>query len=214
MRSMAKRPDFTGLDSPGLKHSDSMWCMTEQGRHDGPPGRPLWQAADRHRVEKEWSKGRLVKEIGISRVTFDRLLTQENPPWGRTVKRIADVIGMDYEDAMVLAGHPRGSISATLPALTGSFAGSTPVRAISDVDIRAYLLQLRAYARERGQTLGDVLVTSGLAEPEELKLTEDEIVREIENDDLPDDIRQEFLDGYRRLKEQVAESARRRESSG
>lgn len=186
--------------------------MTDQGRHDGPPGRPLWQAAERKRVAEGWTKLELVERIGIGRVTFDRLQTQENPPIARTVKKIANAIGLDVFEAMKLSGldDSEADIALTNPDGTRTYV---EVKHYSP-EVERTLAGLREAADKLGRTLGDILVLTGLAGPEELKLTENDVVREIENDDLPDDIRQEFLDGYRRLKEQVAESARRRQGSG
>lgn len=189
-----------------------MWCMTDQGRHDGPPGRPLWQAAERKRIAEGWTKTELVERIGIGRVTFDRLQTQENPPIARTVKKIANGIGLDIYEAMRLSGLDDISADVAMTNLDGTRT-YLQVKHYSP-EVERTLAGLRETADKLGRTLGDVLVLTGLVSPEELKLTEDEIVREIDNDDLPDDIRQEFLDGYRRLKEQIAETARRRESSG
>lgn len=183
---------------------------TSEGQHDDAPGQPLWLAAERYRVSQGLTKPDFVARMGIGRVTYDRLATQPKPPIARTVKKVADAVGLDYSEAMKLAGYVTAVLNATLPAIQGSFSASTNVQSAGDVDAVINLRPLREQAGASGRTLGDVLVEAGLATPEELKLTVDEVVEEIESDDLPDDLKQEFLDGYRQLREQVAEAARHR----
>lgn len=185
--------------------------MTDQAghQHDAPqrpaPGRPLWLAAEQARLSKFNAEDLVpwTTRIGIGRTTYRRLSYQEERPIVRTVKKIAQVIGMPLPDAMRLAGYPADDVP------------QAPVQDHVTARARLEIQALREIAERTGATLADVLIQYNLAAPDELKFTTDEIVEEIRNDaDLPDDLRKEFLEGYRRLREQVAESARRRESSG
>ncbi|MDX3111386.1 hypothetical protein PW035_62040 [Nonomuraea angiospora] len=69
------------------------------------PGLPLWRAAERKRAEDGVGKVEWVAQIGIGRRSYDRLALQEGPPIARTVKKIANRIGMPVHEAMALAGH-------------------------------------------------------------------------------------------------------------
>lgn len=76
------------------------------------PGLPLWRAAERKRVEEGVGKAEWVAQMGIGRVTYDRLARQENPPIIRTVKRIADRVGMPVHEAMRLVGRDQEAAQA------------------------------------------------------------------------------------------------------
>ncbi|MFE3449664.1 hypothetical protein ACFXJ8_12080 [Nonomuraea sp. NPDC059194] len=148
-----------------------------EGQHDRTPGRPLWLVAERTRGAEDLSKVDWVKKIGIGRVSYDRLATQPNPPILRTVKKIAAAIGMDLQQAMSLAGHgqePESVAEAVLTRIIYTVPGS-PIR----LDIRGFdheaterqLTALREAAEAADLTLGETLVITGLAEPEDLALS-------------------------------------------
>lgn len=164
------------------------------------PGRPLWLAAEKARLEKFDAEDvvNFAPRIGIGRSTYNRLQWQRDRPATRTVKKIAATIGLPLADAMRLAGY----------SIEDPRQEQDPVAEWARPQIRA----LREIAEQTGATLGQVLVQYNLARPEELRLTADEVVGEIQSDtDLPDDLKKQFLDGYRRLRREVAETARRRQ---
>jgi transcriptional regulator with XRE-family HTH domain len=158
---------------------------TSEGQHDRTPGRPLWLAAERKRVAEGWTKGELVQRAGIGRVTYDRLESQSNPPIGRTVKKVADAIGMDYEDALRLAGHGTeevGTTAAAAPLTRVMWPGSDGVirLEIHDFDhdtVAMHIRSLRDAADAAHLTLGETLIITGLATAEELALPHAEALR-------------------------------------
>ncbi|MGW4469705.1 hypothetical protein ACWENQ_08530 [Nonomuraea sp. NPDC004354] len=157
--------------------------MSSEGQHDRTPGRPLWLAAERARGAKDLSKVDWVKRIGIGRVSYDRLATQANPPILRTVKKIANAIGMEFEDAMRLAGHGQEADSIVETTLTRIIytAPTGPIR----LELRGFdhdaaerqISILRAAAEAANLTLGETLIITGLAEPEDLALTREPLKR-------------------------------------
>lgn len=174
-----------------------MRYMTEQGRRDDtpPPGRPLWAAAERARVAAGTSKVDWTREIGIGRVTYDRLFDQENPPIARTVKKIADKIGIDYEHAMRLAGLGDNDDGVVV-------AQAGRVKVIQAKKFQRSLVEdqlniLRQVGAKSGRTLGDILVTTSLARKDELEVTDrkDEIVAVDDNNPI---FTVEFLSTHRR----------------
>ncbi|MFB4276082.1 hypothetical protein ACBJ59_12360 [Nonomuraea sp. MTCD27] len=155
--------------------------MTEQGRRTVPPGLPLWRASEQKRVEEGIQKYEWIAQIGIGRKSYDRLTTQENPPITRTVKKIADRIGMPIEEAMQLAGLLDGQAVAAPAGSGADLIVQGPkgrillqVRHFHRAAAEQQLDALRKAAEEAGRTLGDALVIVGLAEPEELELTKDD----------------------------------------
>ncbi|MFC4063054.1 hypothetical protein ACFOWE_32650 [Planomonospora corallina] len=96
-------------------------------------------------------------------------------------------------------------------AVTG---GGTPGAYGADAGVlRAHLDVLREAARRTGRTLGDMLVEGGHASPADLVLTPrrtDPVAEELEADpDLPDEVKQRILEGYRALRQEIAASLRR-----
>lgn len=75
--------------------------MTERG-----VAYPLWEAIEAERVARGWTKTELAERLGMnrSRSTIDRLATGRRPPLPKTVRKIADVLGMDRTQAAMLAG--------------------------------------------------------------------------------------------------------------
>lgn len=147
------------------------------------PGRPLWLAAERARAEQFGGMDltRFVAKLGIGRTTYARLRTQRERPIMRTVQKIASGIGMPIEEAMRLAGYgqpPTPAQHATARPGVISIAarvGTVHVEA-RDFDPTVAGRQidaLRAAGRDTGRTLGDMLTATGLAEPEELRLTDE-----------------------------------------
>ena len=169
----------------------------DQGRQAGPPGRPLWLAAERARRSQGVGKFDWVKKLGIGRRSYDRLEFQENPPITRTVKKIADVIGMDIDDAMDLVGYQTTAAPDSGADLVVQGPGGVvlvQVKRFRRSEAERQLDLLREAGEEAGRTLGDVLVLTGLAEPDELKIARnDQAAGEIAND-LPDDVKQRIPD--------------------
>lgn len=169
------------------------------------PGHRLWLAAEKARLDKFDAEDVVLfaPRIGIGRSTYNRLRTQEDRPIIRTVKKIAATIGMPLPEAMRLAGYTAAEGAGTAKSQSTPDLAST-----ARLEVQA----LREMAERSGVTLADVLIQYRLARPEELRLTKDEIAEEIRRDpDLPDDLKRQFIDGYRRLREEVAEAARRRQ---
>ncbi len=86
----------------------------------------------------------------------------------------------------------------------------------ADIDVgmlRSQLDALRETGRRLGRTLGDLLVEGGYVSPLDLALTPrrpDPVVEELEGDpDLPDEVKQRMLEGYRALRQEIAESLRK-----
>ncbi|MBG0830554.1 helix-turn-helix transcriptional regulator [Planomonospora sp. ID67723] len=176
-----------------------------EGRHDHAPGRPLWDRAEQERVRRGWTQEELADRAGISRVTFMRLKTQATSPRATTVNKLADAIGVSHEEAAELAGlvdqSVRGTMDVTLPSITGSLEG---IAQQADPETARRIQALRDAGRALGRSLGDVLVFSGLATPDDLRLSQDPLVEELVNDpQLPDEVRDHLKDTYRRLRARV-----------
>lgn len=152
-----------------------MRYMTEQGRHDDttPPGRPLWAAAERARVAEGIGKQAWAKELGIGRVTYDRLRTQPTAPIARTVKKIADRIKLDYDEAMRLAGLSDEGQDLDVVVIRNGRHIVIQAKHIQRGVIEQQLAALRKVAAEAGRTLGDILVVTELAAAAELELNEE-----------------------------------------
>jgi len=60
--------------------------------------------AEVERVRLGMTKMALCEKAGIGRVTYDRLATQVNAPLAKTITRLADVLGIDKDEALNLAG--------------------------------------------------------------------------------------------------------------
>ncbi|MBF8187345.1 hypothetical protein ITP53_16715 [Nonomuraea sp. K274] len=153
--------------------------MTDQGRYSGPPGRPLWLAAERARATKFGGESKydfVLNRLRIGRVTYDRLERNTKRPIVRTVKKIADGIGMPLDEALHLAGYETAMAGPPDSGVDLVVQGPGGVMLVQVKDFQRQLTEqqieaLREAGEEVGRTLGDVLVILGLAEPEELKLT-------------------------------------------
>lgn len=72
----------------------------------------FWRRLEKKRIALEWTKSRLSQETikhtadghPIPRTTIDRLRTQTRPPHPRIVNALADAVGLDRDEAAVLAG--------------------------------------------------------------------------------------------------------------
>ena len=60
--------------------------------------------AEVERARLGMTKMALCEKAGIGRVTYDRLATQVNAPLPKTINRIAEVLGIDKDEALNLAG--------------------------------------------------------------------------------------------------------------
>ncbi|MEV4837752.1 helix-turn-helix transcriptional regulator [Nonomuraea sp. NPDC049486] len=146
--------------------------MTAEG--SPTPGRPLWEAAEHVRTEKDWTIDQLAERAGIGRATYNRLATNRVPPQARTVRKIASAIGMPLAEAIRLSGltsqpAPAGDIDL-LPVITFDQASPDIMAATARI-LRQQLQQLREAAAASGRTLGDLLVDLELVRPEELRLS-------------------------------------------
>lgn len=161
-----------------MKHRDSMWYMTdhEHGPPAKAPGRPLWLAAERVRVSEGISKIEWARQLGIGRVTYDRLYDQENPPIARTVKKIADRIGIDAEQAMNLAGLSTDDQGVDVVVIRDGRHIMIQAKHIQRRVVEQQLDALRKVAAEAGKSLGDILVVTELAAEQELELHRDDRV--------------------------------------
>lgn len=149
-----------------------------------PPGRPLWLASEEKRVREGWTKIQLAARAGIGRMTYDRLESQENPPHARTVKRLAEAIGMPYVEAVRLSGlvdspdtddHPEPTDYEIISALvTAPPKKRVPLAVTSET--RNAVQTLRKQAREADLSLGEFLVAARLAEREELDSTAQSLI--------------------------------------
>ncbi|WP_219471571.1 hypothetical protein [Nonomuraea rhizosphaerae] len=152
-----------------------MRYMTNHGQSPaGPPGLPLWLAAERARVAAGAGKQQWAKTLGIGRVTYDRLTTQASPPIARTVKKIADVIGIDIDEAMRLAGLAGETPNMDVVVIRDGRHIVIQAKHIKRQIVEQQLDLLRRIADEAGRTLGDILVVTELAGVEELELHQEE----------------------------------------
>ncbi|MEU7831354.1 helix-turn-helix transcriptional regulator [Nonomuraea sp. NPDC049129] len=62
------------------------------------------QRAETERARLGMTKLALAAEPGVSRVTYDRLATQEKAPLPATIIRLATALGLDRDEALKLAG--------------------------------------------------------------------------------------------------------------
>lgn len=174
-----------------------MRYMTEQGRHDDttPPALPLWRAAEEKRLAEGVGKFDWVASIGIGRRSYDRLALQENRPITRTVKKIADRIGMPYQEAARLAGL---TDDEGLDVVINRDGRRIMIQAktFQKGVVEQQLNILRQVGAEVGRTLGDVLVMTGLASEEELEVADREERVAFKDDDPL--FTMEFLSTYRR----------------
>ncbi|GGK93780.1 hypothetical protein Ppa06_61970 [Planomonospora parontospora subsp. parontospora] len=111
------------------------------------------------------------------------------------------------------AGPAAGSPSAPRNAASGAEASGASGAGIDAGMLRSQLGALSEAGRRTGRTLGDMLVEGGYVSPLELALTPrrpDPVVEELEGDpDLPDEVKQRMLEGYRALRQEIAESLRK-----
>ncbi|GAT67810.1 hypothetical protein PS9374_03469 [Planomonospora sphaerica] len=109
------------------------------------------------------------------------------------------------------AGPAAGSPSAPGDAASRASGASDVV--IDAAVLRSQLGALSEVGRRTGRTLGDMLVEGGYVSPLELALTPrrpDPVVEELKGDpDLPDEVKQRMLEGYRALRQEIAESLRK-----
>lgn len=94
-----------------------------------PPARPLYERVIREVSLRGWTKTELSERSGVARTTIDNWSTNRRKPQPKAVNAVADVLGIDREEAHVLAGivtpeHP----DALLRNITETIrrAGLTP----------------------------------------------------------------------------------------
>ncbi|WP_433520120.1 hypothetical protein ACQP2T_64015 (plasmid) [Nonomuraea sp. CA-143628] len=64
----------------------------------------FYRRAEIERARLGMTKMALCEKATIGRVTYDRLATQVNVPLAKTITRLADVLGIDKDEALNLAG--------------------------------------------------------------------------------------------------------------
>jgi hypothetical protein len=116
---------------------------------------------------------------------------------------------------------PASTAVPAVPAVLTAGAASAPGEAAPEVlgagvdagVLRSQLDALRKAGHRAGRTLGDMLVEGGYVSSVDLALTPrrpDPVIQEIERDaDLPDEVKQRMLEGYRALRQEIAESLRK-----
>lgn len=67
----------------------------------------LWERIDREMYERKLTQKWLVERSGVSAMTINRLRTQRNLPKAETVHALAEALGIDRDEAGVLAGRLR-----------------------------------------------------------------------------------------------------------
>lgn len=67
----------------------------------------LWERIDRILYERRMTQKELVERSGVSAMTINRLKTQTRTPNAKTVHALADALGIDRDEAGVLAGRLR-----------------------------------------------------------------------------------------------------------
>lgn len=68
---------------------------------------PLWEYVDRWLYQQRMTQKDFVARTGVSAMTLNRLKTQSRPPKAETVQAIADAVGLDHDEAGILAGRLR-----------------------------------------------------------------------------------------------------------
>ena len=100
------------------------------------PARPFWLRMERERKRLGWTKSKLASAVGASRATLDRLETQPNRPLASTVTRIAELLGIDRDEALQLAGLLEAADVPTAPTHIPS------VQQLQDAEIEELLAAL------------------------------------------------------------------------
>lgn len=67
------------------------------------PARRLWERVERAMLHRGWNKSDLARESGLGRNTIDGLYKGRRPSV-RTVKTLAELFGLDLDEAYELAG--------------------------------------------------------------------------------------------------------------
>ncbi|MEV0584038.1 helix-turn-helix transcriptional regulator [Nonomuraea sp. NPDC050310] len=138
------------------------------------PAYPLYERVLKELNTLNWTQEQFKAHSGVARSTIAKWRYQPRSPQASTVKAVAQALGIPEGEALRLAGIPDGRIP------------DAPLDEIGDFVATAHdvVSTLRERAMESGQSLGEVLVESGLARPEELTVPEslpvDPIVAELE----------------------------------
>ena len=77
------------------------------------PGLPFHQRAEYERARRGLTKEQLAKKTGLSRVTYDRIATQANPPYTDTVRKLCEALGIPLAEGLRLAGVVPDAEAAT-----------------------------------------------------------------------------------------------------
>lgn len=64
----------------------------------------FWRRVEAERADRGWSKTELAQRTAIPISTLNRLQDSTRAPYARTVNKLADMLGIDREDAHRLAG--------------------------------------------------------------------------------------------------------------
>lgn len=79
--------------------------MSEQ---QSAPARPLYDLIERIRIREGWTKVQVARHLGMNRGTIENWKTQPRSPQATTVKDVANRLGIDYDEALALAGITGG----------------------------------------------------------------------------------------------------------
>jgi transcriptional regulator with XRE-family HTH domain len=102
--------------------------MTEHGEAASAPARPLYDRVEQIRLKRGLSKIEIADLIGVARSTIDKWQRNRRPPGARTVKDVAERLGIDHDEALRLAGitSAAGGGLQTVPDLSAEEQGVYP----------------------------------------------------------------------------------------
>ena len=178
--------------------------MAREGRG---PAYPLYERVMQELHGRDWTQVQLAEASGVARSTIDGWQDSARPPTAKTVRAVADILGIDRVEALQLAGFSAERVSreAAIDPLPATQAAPTLAKAVSN---------LREEAAREGRSLGELLVVHGLALPEELvvpdALPRDPIIAEIESSDISDETKREVIRLYLESRADIFEEERLR----
>lgn len=112
------------------------------------PARPLWDRIQTACAERGWNMSRLERETGVTRQTIAKWKTQPRPPQAGTVSTVAQVLGIDLQEALQLAGILP---AATPVAVKGESEGDQYVSPVERGLVDALLDEIERDPRKRAR---------------------------------------------------------------